>query len=154
MNNTNFIQYPNPTMDFKQLSNYMCYLYPKNSSVIYSYVPTFSYNQMYLCNNLSNLRKSAGKLSGRGSGSVSLPVDIHLQKINNNSEVVSTFVKSSEKPKILNRSSVELTEEIYNNIHKSGSGELSGRGSSFVPLSEDIHPHKIDKKITKSKNQI
>ena len=44
--------------------------------------------------------------------------------------------------------------KLNNNLNKSGSGQLSGQGSGFEPLPDDIHPPKTQKnhKNNKTKN--
>ena len=47
----------------------------------------------------------------------------------------------------LSHQQLALFHNINNLILKSGSGKLSGQGSGFEPLPDDIHPPKIHKTI-------
>ena len=67
-----------------------------------------------------------------------------------NSNGIYSYVSS------LSYQQMSFFHNINNQTNKSGSGKLSGQGSGFEPLPDDIHPPKIHKnnKNIKIKNSI
>ena len=107
-----------PIMDFEDISNFMNYLYPKNSNGIYSYAPSLSNQQKLFFHNLNSQsnKSGSGKLSGRGSGSEPLPDDIHPPKIYKNNKNIKTKNNSTNNEDN-NSKTTEVIIELPKNIN-------------------------------------